>query len=467
MLPRRGYKIASSVNASSKKLLRNYAAAAAVPLTDPIEVDSVSPRPIQGAKKVTKLDNGLQVITIDNGGSVSRLAIGVEAGTRVEGAGQRGITHLLKNAAFQTNQQKSALALTRELQQFGAGLECSHTRELLVRNATFLRTHLANVLELIAPDITAPLLNHWDFGGVKSMTAAENAAVATDQTAGSIELLHKAAYRDGLGNGLYCDDLSIGGFKHDQVLEHHKAVHVGERMTVVGTDVNHEELVRYIRELLGGLPQGEAVAKSGQTYHGGEVHIKTANGLAHVALAAQGAGFNGDVASLAVLQQLLGGSNFLKWGSNTVSSRLNKAAHGVTTGPLLINAMNLCYSDSGLFGVYAIAQPQDVSAVMKAAVVEIAAVGNGEASEEEIDRARTQAASSAQMALENKNDVIEDILKKVTLTCNHDADALVDSINAVTAESVAEAAQGLLTGNATLVATGETAGSPYLSDLQI
>ena len=25
--------------------------------------------------------------------------------------------------------------------------------------------------------------------------------------------------------------------------------------------------------------------------------------------------------------------------------------------------MNLCYSDSGLFGVYAIAQPQDVSAV--------------------------------------------------------------------------------------------------------
>ena len=23
--------------------------------------------------------------------------------------------------------------------------------------------------------------------------------------------------RDGLGNGLYCDDLSIGGFKHDQV----------------------------------------------------------------------------------------------------------------------------------------------------------------------------------------------------------------------------------------------------------
>ena len=59
---------------------------------------------------------------------------------------------------------------------------------------------------------------------------------------------------------------------------------------IVLLDVNHEELVRYIRELLGGLPQGESVPKSGQTYHGGEVHIKTANGLAHVALAAQGAG---------------------------------------------------------------------------------------------------------------------------------------------------------------------------------
>jgi len=295
---------------------------------------------------------------------------------------------------------------------------------------------------------------------VKAMTAAENGAVATDQTAGNLELLHKAAYRDGLGNGLYCDSLSIGGFKHDQVLAHAKAVHVGERMTVVGTDVNHDELVRYVRELLGGLPQGEAAPKTSQTYHSGEVHMKTANGLAHVALAGQGAGFNGDVASFAVLQQLLGGSNFLKWGSNTVSSRLNKAAHGVTSGPLLINAMNLCYSDSGLFGIYAIAQPQDITAVMKAAVGEIFAIANGEASEEEMDRARTQAVASAHMALENKNDVIENLLKKV------DSDSKLDDINAVTAESVAEVAQALLAGHATLVATGETAGSPYLSDIE-
>ena len=81
---------------------------------------------------MTKLDNGLQVITIDNGGSVSRLAIGVEAGTRVEGAGQRGITHLLKNAAFQVF-DLSSFSFLDKVQILIRTLACLDLMELLFR----------------------------------------------------------------------------------------------------------------------------------------------------------------------------------------------------------------------------------------------------------------------------------------------------------------------------------------------
>ena len=55
-------------------------------------------------------------------------------------------------------------------------------------------------------------------------------------------------------------------------------------------DVSHDELVRYVTELFGGLPRGQPSESIKSKYSGGEIHINTANGLTHAALVAEGVG---------------------------------------------------------------------------------------------------------------------------------------------------------------------------------
>lgn len=56
-------------------------------------------------------------------------------------------------------------------------------------------------------------------------------------------------------------------------------------------DVDHDELLRYVKELLGSLPRGQAVQSAPQKYHSGEVHKHTSNGLTYASLVAEGAGY--------------------------------------------------------------------------------------------------------------------------------------------------------------------------------
>ena len=55
-------------------------------------------------------------------------------------------------------------------------------------------------------------------------------------------------------------------------------------------DVDHDELIRYVREMFSLLPRGQSADASQQKYHGGEVHKHTANGLTYASLVSEGAG---------------------------------------------------------------------------------------------------------------------------------------------------------------------------------
>ena len=50
--------------------------------------------------QISKLENGVRVASIDNGGNVTRLAIALQSGSRYESVAQQGISQLVKNAAF-------------------------------------------------------------------------------------------------------------------------------------------------------------------------------------------------------------------------------------------------------------------------------------------------------------------------------------------------------------------------------
>ena len=54
--------------------------------------------------------------------------------------------------------------------------------------------------------------------------------------------------------------------------------------------MDHDELIRYVREMFNRLPRGQSADASQQKYHGGEVHKHTANGLTYASLVSEEAG---------------------------------------------------------------------------------------------------------------------------------------------------------------------------------
>ncbi|XP_057311214.1 cytochrome b-c1 complex subunit 2, mitochondrial-like [Hydractinia symbiolongicarpus] len=470
MLPTKGNQLVKSLQ-RSLLIHSNKLVSAAVPLTDPLP-DAPSqhvPRIVHRDVKITQLENGIKVATVDNGGAVSRLCVALRGGSRNETSTQFGLSHLLKNAAFITNKERTDLRTVRELQQIGGTLECKSSRELISRNAVFMRHKLLELLENMAPGITQPIFNAWDLSDVIEGCQFENAIVYTDPNAVNLELLHQAAFRSGLGNSLYCENFRLGCYSPEQLEEYVQQMHVGERLTIVGTDVDHDELLRYVKELFGNLPRGQILHNTTQKYFGGEIHRNTGVDLTYVSLVTEGAGlFHANLPVLAVLQRILGSGPNVKWGSNQASSRINKAATAVTDGPLLINTLNISYSDAGLFGVNIITTPQAATPVLKAAVGQITAVAKGDVTAKEFERAKTQAKAAASMQSESNDDMLDDLVQQIAFHGRYTPlKESLANIDKVTLEETSKLTKHLLNGKASLAVTGDSSAAPYIDQLFI
>jgi ubiquinol-cytochrome c reductase core subunit 2 len=465
MLPSNGQRLAKSLQKSFQVASRSFGVAASAPLTDPLEDEVVAPKKeIQKDLKVSTLDNGITVASVDTGGPVSRLVLAIKAGSRYEAKNQLGAAHLAKNAAFITNGGRSQLRTVRETQQIGGSLEAGSSRELMTRTGKFLRGNLPGVMENMVPGIITPTFAPWDFDQAKKMCAGDLATM--DNTGSNIEELHKAAFRDGLGNSLYVNGAKMGSHSSDSVGAYISQHAVGGGVTVVGTDVDHDELVRYSADLLGGLPS-TSPATGAHKYHGGEIHLNNSTGFAYASLVGEGAGLTSDdLATFTILQRILGYGTSIKWGSNTGASRLNRAALKATSDPHSISALNVSYSDAGLFGFHVVASPASIRAVLESAIEEVAGIPNGSISAEEVEQAKNQMKSNAYMFNEGADDVIDDLVRQIALTGGYASPAeMVKKIDGVTVESVIEVAQKVFSGNASLAVSGDSSFAPYLDEL--
>ena len=259
----------------------------------------------------------------------------------------------------------------------------------------------------------------------------------------------------------------IGKFSAHQLENFAQNNYNGEQLVIVGVDVNHDDLMTYARELFGSLPQSQPIKTAPQKYYGGEAQTFTGVGLTYASLVAEGAGlFHKDLPTLLVLQKVLGSGPYIKWGSNTVSSRLNKAALAVSDTPFIINALNLSYSDCGLFGFNVIASPSSIHKVLKSGVAQVSNIAKGNISAVDLERAKNQAKASIMMVAENKNDLLDDIVTQVMYSNSYISPKVASAkIDAVTIDNLIQVSKKVFSGKPTLAVTGNTSNPPYLDEL--
>lgn len=121
-----------------------------------------------------------------------------------------------------------------------------------------------------------------------------------------MELLHKAAFRSGLANSLFCPAHKVGKHCADTLNSFVASNLRADNAAVVGVGIQHDRLVGYAQQLA--LKAGQSAGLSASKVHSGDARLDTNSPLAYVALAAPGAARSDakKTLALALIQRVLG-----------------------------------------------------------------------------------------------------------------------------------------------------------------
>ncbi|KAG7505768.1 cytochrome b-c1 complex subunit 2, mitochondrial-like [Solea senegalensis] len=415
--------------------------------------------------QVSKLPNGLVIASLENYSPLCSVGLFVKAGSRYETAQNQGVSHVLRLAANLTTKNVSAFKICRGVEALGGSLSVTSSRETMVYTADCPRDHLDTLLEFLVNVTTAQEFRPWEVDNLTSRVKIDNALAQQCPQISVIEKLHEAAYKNTLFNSLYCPDYMVGHVSSKQLQSFVEENFTTGRMALVGLGVKHSVL-RQVGEGLLSVRSGAGAPVAKSVYRGGELRMQNNDALVHALIASEG-GVTGSAEANAftVLQRILGAGPHVKRGSN-ITSQLSQGIAKATTQPFDATAFNVSYSDSGLFGLYTVAQADSTGEVIKAAIAQVCGVAEGNVSKADITRAKNQVKAEYMMSIESSETLMEEIgAQTLTTAAYQPPDGVLQTIDAITHDDVVKAAKKFMDGKKTMAASGHLINTPFVDEV--
>jgi predicted Zn-dependent peptidase len=416
-------------------------------------------------EKVSRLSNGITVGSIDNQGPVSQYVIAYRAGARYEQADEAGLVHHLRHAIGIDSNNYLGVKLLWQNGSIGGTLNATSDRDLLFVHISALRNHSPIALSLLG-EFAQPAMKPWDLEDVShSMKIAAKAVDPFDVT---IEHLHKAAYRNGpLGNSNITPDFRAGKFCPKKLAKFAKSRLVAGEAAIVGINVDHSLLVQFANEQ-NSIPEGKGTTAPASPYYGGDTRVASSSQLAHVAIAGAGIGLNDakGVAVQHVLAAAIGHGPATKYsphhGHGVVTSSVLKSAN---QNPVGIAPLNITHSDSGLVGVYIVADGARVEPYIRAAVDGLKQLASQGASGDALEIAKKTAELNILIRGENPATLATDRAAQLLASgLSQTPVELAQEVRNVSNDEIKKAAQKLMS-KLSVGAFGNVAHVPYADQL--
>ncbi|XP_035511245.1 cytochrome b-c1 complex subunit 2, mitochondrial [Morone saxatilis] len=415
--------------------------------------------------QVSKLPNGLVIASLENYSPVCSVGVFVKAGSRYETVENQGVSHVLRLAANLTTKGASAFKICRGVEALGGSLSVTSSRETMVYTADCLRDNLDSLMEYLVNVTTAQEFRPWEVNDLTPRVRIDKTLAQQCPQIGVIEKLHEAAYKNALSNSLYCPEYMVGHVSSEQLKSFVDDHFIAGRMALVGLGVQHSVL-RQVGEGLLSARSGAGAPVAKAVYRGGELRVQNTDDLVHTLIASEGCVTgSAEANAFSVLQRILGAGPHVKRGSN-ITSKLSQGIAKATTQPFDATAFNASYSDSGLFGVYTIAQADSAGEVIKAAIAQVSGVAEGNISDADVARAKNQLKAEYLMSLESSESLLEEIGAQALTTAAYQLpDTVVQAIEAVTQDDVVKAAQKFVDGKKTMATSGQLKNTPFVDEL--
>ena len=148
----------------------------------------------------------------------------VKAGTRFESdvAQELGLAQGLKTYSLLTHEGSTILRSVGSLEALGCEYGITVTRELIIYKLSCEKKYLADALPFVTSALSKPRFAKWELSPTKYQAKLDSFLFSQDPVAVAVDLLHKAAFRKGLGNSLNMSDEQINALTPEKLLAYHE-----------------------------------------------------------------------------------------------------------------------------------------------------------------------------------------------------------------------------------------------------
>jgi len=210
--------------------------------------------------------------------------------------------------------------------------------------------------------------------------------------------------------------------------------------------LNHDEFVAHVREQFDVQQKSEQCGHEPANYLGGDMRLPKELEQSHFILGFQGIGrLDDDFYTAQALSTILGSG---------MSSRLFQEVREKRGLVYSIFSFHSGYQDDGQFGIYAGTGPEKMDEIIPVVCDEVLKVGH-DASQEELDRAKSQLKASILMGRESMMTRADQQAKHLLFRNKaFDADALVQAIDDIQLSDIERVAKRIFATPLTLAALG-------------
>ncbi|KAJ7155520.1 Metalloenzyme, LuxS/M16 peptidase-like protein [Mycena crocata] len=394
---------------------------------------------------------GLKVAAIDGNQPTVSVTFLAKAGSRYQQ--KPGVAHALKNFAFKSTGERTALGTVRESELYGGVLSSTLSREHLALTADFLRGDEQFFVDVLASVIASTKYSRHEYEELVLPTIeSEVNALHADPATHAIELAHALAFRSGLGASLFAT--AHTPVTAVDVAEFAAGAFAKGNFAVLGTGISQSTLSSLVQAAIS--PKATTAPTTAATsYFGGETRLE-----AHGSSQALFIGFGAagvPAPELAVLAASLDPNPSVKWARS--SSPLLQAEK------TSVQAVYLPYSDAALVGLLVQGPTAEgVRAAGKAAVAALKGASGlkGEELKAAVAKAKFRMAASA----DGRAGIVQVLGSKVLAGSSETTlEASLSALDKVSAAGFSKTVTAIVKGKPTFVAIGNTQALPYADEL--
>lgn len=417
--------------------------------------------------KVTRLPSGLRVASeAIPFARTATVGVWIDAGSRYETDATNGTAHFLEHMAFKGTNSRTVRDLEVEVEHMGSHLNAYTSREQTCYYAKVFEKDVPKALDILGDILQNSNLDEAAIERERGVILREMEEIEAMPDEVVFDHLHATAFQHSpLGRTILGPAENVRSITRQHLADYIATNYTAPRIVVSAAGaVDHEALVKAAEKVFAKLPTdgpsaADLVKQNPSSFTGSDVRIRDPDHpTLNLAIAYKGAASTDpDSVPLMVAQTILGSWNKNSGigvdGHNRLAQRI--AINGLADSYM---AFNTNYHDTGLFGVYAVADSHaDLEDLTWSIMHEVTALCYN-VNEEDVARARNQLKTSLLFAQDVTTGAAEDIGRSLLVYGRRVPKAeLFARIDAVDADAIKGVANRfLLDQDVAVAALGDT-----------